>query len=104
MAKKTVYKPALNAHAAYMLESEEEVGGEPRPLSVLLPVVWGASPAAAVIDMIRSSSGEKANVATVAQSQTDDSIAANLQWYFDTTPHIRSHSYRDQDAAGFKMP
>lgn len=44
-----------------MLESEEEVCGEPRPLSVLLPVVWGASSAAAVIDMIRSSSGGKTN-------------------------------------------
>lgn len=44
-----------------MLESEEEVGGEPRPLSVLLPVFGGVSPVAAVIDMIRSSSGRKRN-------------------------------------------
>lgn len=44
-----------------MLESEEEVCGEPRPLSVLLLVVWGAFPAAAVIDLIRSSSGRKNN-------------------------------------------
>lgn len=41
-------------------------------------------------------------MATVAQSQTDDSVAANLQRYFEPTPHIRSHSYRDQDGAGFK--
>lgn len=58
---KAVYKPAFHAHETYMLESEEEVGGEPRPLSVLLQVFWGASPAAAVIDMIRSSSGRKTN-------------------------------------------
>lgn len=41
----------------YVWESDEEVRGEPRPLSVLLLVTCGASSAAAVIDMIRSSSG-----------------------------------------------
>lgn len=40
-----------------MWESDEEVLGEPRPLSVLLLVTCAASSAAAVMDMIRSSSG-----------------------------------------------
>lgn len=71
-----VHKPALDAREAYMLESDEKVLGEPLPLSVLLLVAWGVSSAAAVIDMIRSSSGKKDKCSQFIQ--TDRRIDPNV--------------------------
>lgn len=71
-----VHKPALDAREAYMLESDEEVLGEPLPLSVLLLVACGVSSAAAVIDMIRSSSGKKDKCSQFIQ--TDRRIDPNV--------------------------
>lgn len=58
-----------------MSESDEDVRGEPRPLSVLLPVACCASSAAAVIDSIRSSSGRRDKRSRLIQ--TDGRIDPN---------------------------
>lgn len=89
-----VQQPALHAREAYLLESDE-VLGEPRPLSVLLLVAWAASSAAAVIDMIRSSSGEeeKRSQFTQTDRQSDRRVDLNVCAAFTLRLH-KAFAYR----------